>query len=168
MVALLQAGADPNFSNDAWSVLNDAVYEDSRPAEDTHFVELLLAAGADPNPPGYPPLFCAVNQEWSSGSVLRHLVAAGADIKAIGDWEQRTVLHRIAAIAGASLVDTALDLNAAIEARDRLGRTPLLAAADTHNTETLTRLIERGADITARDARDQSLNDLLEASSWLA
>lgn len=165
MDALLRAGADPNYSHDDWSVLNDAVYQDSRPDEPSHLADRLLAAGADLNPRGYPPLFCAVNQEWSSGAVLRQLVAAGADIAAIGGSERQTVLHRIAEIADADLVDTALDLGADIESRDGHGRTPLLAAAITANTETFTRLVERGADVTARDADGQSVDDLLDAST---
>jgi ankyrin repeat protein len=172
--ALLRAGADPDYSRDDWSVLNsrddwsvlnDAVYQDSRPGEPTHLAERLLAAGANLNPPGYPPLFCTVNQEWSSGSVLRQLVAAGADIAAIGGWERQTVLHRIAEIADADLVDAALDLGADIEARDGQGRTPLLASAITANSETFTRLVERGADVSAQDVDGQSVEDLLESST---
>lgn len=164
--ALLRAGANPNYSDEDWSVLNDAVFEDSRPDEPTHLVDRLLAAGADVNPRGYPPLFCAVNQEWSSGSVLRQLVAAGADIAAIGGWQRETVLHRIAEIAGdPDLIDTALDLGADIEARDGQDRTPLLAAAHTANPEMFTRLVERGADPAARDAEGQSVDDLLDSSA---
>ena len=163
--ALLRAGADPNYSHDDWSVLNDAVYQDLRPGEPTHLAARLLAAGADQNPPGYPPLFCAVNQEWSSGSVLRQLIAAGADIAAIGGWERQTLLHRIAEIADADLVDTALDVGADIDARDGRGRTPLLAAAITANSETFTRLVERGAVVSAHDAEGQSVGDLLDTST---
>jgi ankyrin repeat protein len=163
--ALLHAGADPNYSHDDWSVLNDAVYQDSRPGQPTHLVARLLAAGADLNPPGYPPLFCTVNQEWSSGSVLRQLVAAGADIAAVGGWERQTVLHRIAEIADADLVDTALGVGADIEARDGQGRTPLLAAAFASNIGTFTRLVERGADVNAHDAKGQSVGDLLDTST---
>ncbi len=146
--ALLRAGADPNYSHDDWSVLKDAVYQDSRPYGATHLADRLLAAGADVNPPGYPPVLCTVNQEWSSGPVLRQLVNAGADIGASGGWEHQTVLHRIAELDDAALVDTALDLGADIEARDGQGRTPLLAAAMSTNTETFTRLVQRGADVT--------------------
>ncbi len=163
--ALLEAGANPNHSNDGWWVLNEAVYQDARPGELTHFVGRLLAAGADLNPHGYPPLLCAVNQEWSSGFVLRQLVAAGADINAIVGRTRETVLHRIAAIVSdSSLTDTALDLGADIEARDWRGRTPLLSAADTANAGAFIRLVERGADVDARDTDGQSVHDLLDDS----
>jgi hypothetical protein len=41
----------------------------------------------------------------------------------------------------------------------------LLAAAITANTETFTRLVERGADVTARDADGQSVADLVDAAT---
>jgi ankyrin repeat protein len=163
--ALLRYGADPNFCTDGWSVLCEAAYQDARPEDPTRFVERLLVAGADPNPPGYPPLLAAVNQEWSSGDVLRRLAAAGADVSAVDPWDGETVLHRIAAIADADLVDVALDLGANREARDGAGRTPLLSAAVTGNDETFVRLLERGADPDARDSTGRSVSELLDDSA---
>jgi ankyrin repeat protein len=163
--ALLRYGADPNSCTDGWSVLSEAAYQDARPEDPTRFVERLLVAGADPNPPGYPPLLAAVNQEWSSGDVLRRLAAAGADVSAVDPWDGETVLHRIAAIADADLVDVALDLGANREARDGAGRTPLLAAAVTANDETFVRLLERGADPDARDSTGRSVSELLDDSA---
>ena len=160
--ALIAAGANPGHVGDGWSVLTEAAYQDSRPNEPTHFVEMLLAVGADPNPDGYPPLFNTVNQGWSSTDVFRRLVAAGADIAARAGWENETVLGRIAAISDASMVDVALEAGADIEARDRFGRTPLLAAASTPNAETFERLMERGADLHARDDDGSTVADLLD------
>ncbi|MFM2071091.1 MAG: hypothetical protein RLZZ623_1354, partial [Actinomycetota bacterium] len=77
--ALLQAEANPNHVNDEWSLLSEAAYADSTREPTTGFAERLLEAGANPNPPGYPPLFCTINQEGSSGAVIRRLVDAGAD-----------------------------------------------------------------------------------------
>lgn len=162
--ALLGCGANPNHVQGDWSLLTEAAYQDARPDEPTRLVSLLLAAGADPNPAGYPPTFAAVNQEWCSGTVLRQLVTAGADIGCVGGWERQTVLHRIAEIAEADLVDVAVDLGADIEARDASGRTPLLAAAHSANPETFIRLAERGADATARDRDGLSAEELLDES----
>ncbi len=160
--ALLNAGANPNASNEGWSVLADAAYQDSSPNDPTHFVDRLLKAGGNPNPPGYPPLFCTVNQEWWSGPVLQLLTSAGANIEAVAGPEAETVLHRIAWIADAGMVDFALDAGAAIEARDGEGRTPLLAAAAGSNVETFLRLAERGADLDARDASSRSVDQVLD------
>jgi ankyrin repeat protein len=158
---LVAAGADPNHLADGWSVLAEAAYQDSVLDRSTTFVDPLLTAGADPNPAGYPPLLCAVNQEGSSAGVLRRLVAAGADVAATGA-DGETVLHRIAGLAGAALVDAALDAGAPIDARDDRGRTPLLAAADAANGATFRRLAERGADTDARDLAGRTATELLD------
>jgi ankyrin repeat protein len=159
---LLTAGADPDHVTDGWSTLGEGAYQDSVLDQDTSFVDRLLRAGADANPAGYPPVLCAINQEGCSASVLRRLVAAGADITATGA-DGGTVLHRVAGIAEeAALVDASLDLGAALEARDDRGRTPLLAAADATNDTTFIRLAERGADIDARDHDGRSVIDLVD------
>lgn len=157
---LLAAGADPDHGTDGWSVLAEAAYQDSVLDRSTTFVGRLLAASADPNPAGYPPLLGAVNQEGSSAAVLGQLVAAGADVTATGA-DGEAVLHRIAGLADATLVDAALDAGAPIDARDDRGRTPLLAAAEAANDTTFLRLAERGADIGARDHAGRSATDLL-------
>lgn len=163
--ALLTAGADPNTVNDDRPIFAEAAYHDSRPDEPTHLVERLLAAGADVNPRGYPPLFNTVNQEWSSATVFRRLIATGADIAARAGWEDETVLHRIAAIDDAPMIDLALDAGADIEARDCFGRTPLNVAANTPNLGTFARLVERGADLDARGADGETFEAYLDAAA---
>jgi cytohesin len=159
---LLAAGADPNHVTDGqWSALAAGAYQDSVLDQATTFVNRLIRAGADPNPAGYPPLLCAINQEGCSAAVLGRLVAAGADITAT-EAGGGTVLHRVAGIAEAPLVDAVLDAGADIEARDDRGRTPLLAAADATNDTTFLRLAERGADVDARDNAGRSATDLLD------
>ncbi|MEI2704342.1 MAG: ankyrin repeat domain-containing protein [Ilumatobacteraceae bacterium] len=163
--ALLQAGANPNHVNDEWSLLTEAAYADSTREQSTRFAERLIAAGANPNPPGYPPLFCTVNQEGSSGAVIRRLVDAGADIAAVAGWEKETVLHRIACIADVDdvdLIDLLLELGADIEALDGSGRTPLLSAAHSGNAPSFARLLERGANPAATDSRGRSAQDLID------
>ena len=160
--SLLRAGADPNHENDGFSVLCDAAYEDSVLDQDTDFVGLLIAAGADPNPAGYPPLFMAVNQEGSSASVLRRLVASGADISAVTPADGETILHRIVSIAERAMIDAAMECGAKIEARDARGRTPLLTAASQPSVENFVRLASLGADLGARDTAGRNARDLLE------
>jgi uncharacterized protein len=163
--ALLQAGANPNHVNDEWSLLTEAAYADSTLGRSTRFVERLIDVGANPNPPGYPPLFCAVNQEGSSGAVIHRLVGAGADIAAVAGWEKETVLHRIACIADVDhvdLIDLLLKLGADIEARDESGRTPLLSAAHSGNAPSFGRLLRRGANLGATDSHGRCAHDLID------
>lgn len=160
--SLLRAGANPNHENDGFSVLCDAAYEDSVLGQDTDFVGLLVAAGAKLNPSGYPPLFMAVNQEGSSASVLRRLVAAGADINAVAAADGETVLHRIVSIAEPTMIDAALKCGAKLEARDARGRTPLLSAASQPSVENFVHLASLGADLAARDTDGNGTWDLLD------
>lgn len=152
---LLNAGANIEHVNEDWSVLAEAAYVDATGDQTTDFVERLIAAGVDPNPAGYPPLFCCVNQEGSSADVIRRLAAAGADVHVIAGWERETLLHRIAQIGDreedAHFVDLVLELGADIEALDGAGRTPLLAAAHSGNGGMFARLLELGANLSATD-----------------
>lgn len=153
--ALLLAGANVGHVNEGWSVLAEAAYMDATLDQTTDFVERLIAAGADPNPAGYPPLFCAVNQDGSSAEVIRQLAEAGADVRTLAGYERETLLHRIAQIADGEeevhLIDVVLELGADIEALDGAGRTPLLAAARSGNGGTFARLLELGANLSATD-----------------
>lgn len=161
--ALLDLGANPDHIAGGWSLLGSAAYQDSVRGESTDLVGLLLGHGVNIRPEAYPPTFQAINQEGSSGRVLRRLVDAGADIAARWEPGHETVLHRIAAIVDdGDLVDVALDLGAEIDARDRNGRTPLLVAARAPNPATFVRLVDRGANVLVRDHRGQSVDELLE------
>ena len=154
MEALLRAGANVGHVNDGWSVLAEAAYVDATGDQTTNLVERLIDAGADPNPSGYPPLFCAVNQEGSSADVITRLAAAGADVQAVAGYERETLLHRIAQIGDEDdphFIDLVLEIGADIEALDGAGRTPLLAAARCGNGGMFARLLELGANLSATD-----------------
>ena len=151
--ALVAAGADVNAVSNGYSVLATAAYADSVGGQKPVFVAMVLEAGASPNPPGYSPLQSSINQEGVSSSVMSQLVEAGTDVHATSDHDGETVLHRIASIAGAHHVVLALELGADIEARDALGRTPLLAAAHAENAPTFAALVESGANTNALDAQ---------------
>lgn len=159
--SLLRSGADPNHSSDDWSLLTEAAYVDTVSDPPTSFVSMLVASGADLRPAGHPPVLASINQEGSSGAVLRALVDAGADPFAV-DGDGETVLHRIASIVDdPELIDLALSLGLDLEARDRFGRTPLLSAAWCANETTFRRLVERGADTEARDGAGRSVAALV-------
>jgi uncharacterized protein len=157
--ALVDAGADPDHLGDGYSNLAWAAYQDSVRDRSTRFVELLLGAGADPRPGGYPPTFMTINDEGRSIEVLTRLVRAGADLAAT-DGRGETVLHRAAVMASGDFVDPIVDLGASLEARDDHGRTPLLTAADSGNADTFARLLARGADRAAVDDDGHSAGEL--------
>ncbi|HWJ61245.1 MAG TPA: hypothetical protein VNS19_04685 [Acidimicrobiales bacterium] len=157
---LLAAGANPNHTTRGWSLLADAAYTDSLQQPASGFVGLLLDAGADPRPGGYPPVLATINQEGSSAAVLRSLVRSGADPLAV-DGNGENVLHRIASIEDdPNLIDVALELGVPLEARGHTGRTSLLSAAWCANEVTFERLVDRGAAVDARDNLGRSAQDL--------
>jgi ankyrin repeat protein len=96
-------------------------------------VELLLNAGADPNPPMgsgvSPPLHDVIIRadEQASEEIVRLLVAAGADVNAPGSL-QYTPLHHAVVRGSPALVRFLLESGAQVNAVDIDGRTPLHAA----------------------------------------
>lgn len=163
--ALLRAGANAAHVNDGWSVLAEAAYVDATGDQTTNFVQRLIDAGADPNPSGYPPLFCAVNQEGSNADVIKRLAAAGADVQAVAGYERETLLHRIAQIGDeddAHFIDLVLEIGADIEALDGAGRTPLLTAARCGSGAMFARLLELGANLSATDSTGLGATGLVD------
>ncbi|MBD9369834.1 ankyrin repeat domain-containing protein [Xanthomonas sp. XNM01] len=82
-------------------------------------------------------------------ALLHWLVAQGADLEAV-DKDGRTALHHRAA-GWKGGVDALLALGADRHARDRRGNTPLHAAAQSHKSASLRRLVEHGASVDARN-----------------
>jgi ankyrin repeat protein len=128
----------------------------NKPAE----VQRLIQLGADLNAMddrGQTPLHLALRSD-RTGKVLNLLLAAAADPnissppKSAPDW--RHPLHIAAESGNAGLVALLLDAGAQINAQDARGRTALhMADADDHlRLDVATLLMERGADLTAKDA----------------
>jgi ankyrin repeat protein len=156
---LLAAGADPNARNE-WgcTALHSAAFI---AAGDTLF-PLLAAAGADPNAAdaeGTTPLMqCLdVNQDPKPARLLRvrAFLAAGAkpDVR---DTQGLTALHHAGKCHKAEPeVRALIEAGADVNARDALGRTPLMLLADAavvyENMPAVQALIEAGADVNARD-----------------
>jgi ankyrin repeat protein len=94
---LLRMGADPNaVASDGerqWSTLTEAAHRDTNGDQTTRLVELLLDAGADPNPPGYPPLFSCIGDTDDCVRAMRSLLDAGADPNAVNPTNQDTLVH---------------------------------------------------------------------------
>ncbi|KAL4701984.1 hypothetical protein ACJJTC_004318, partial [Scirpophaga incertulas] len=83
--------------------------------------------------------------------VIRYLIAAGCDVDAQGP-EGLTALHMAARDGDAELCALLLDLgNAAVDARDHGGWTPLAWAAEHAHPHVLRLLINHGADAGSRD-----------------
>jgi ankyrin repeat protein len=128
----------------------------NKPAE----VQRLIQLGADLNAiddRGQTPLHMALRSD-STGKVLKLLLDAGADpninppLRPPPDW--RRPLHTAAEEGNRLIVSHLLDAGAQIDAQDTRGRTALdLALADDHRRhDVATLLIERGANMTAKDA----------------
>ncbi|MFK8025494.1 MAG: ankyrin repeat domain-containing protein [Ilumatobacter sp.] len=126
-------------------------------ADDADLVDLLLAAGADPNATttrGFTPLMVATFR--GDLGIVVALIEAGAAIDEENGNDQRA-LH-IAAIADAPEIIRALtaagaDPDATGGARVELGEmSPLMAAARAGSAESVAALLGAGADATVTDA----------------
>jgi ankyrin repeat protein len=104
---LLENGADPNHADPSTgeTPLHGALCTANRPAFDL-VVQVLLAAGADPNRATTPGA--------ETGAFMR-------DCRTKGE----TALHRAAAFAGEGTIQRLLDAGAAVDARDVNGDSPL-------------------------------------------
>lgn len=124
-------------------------------------VRLLLAKGADfkkANISGTTPLFRAAAR--GHVMVLRILVQAGADLNA-RNYENATPLHVAARGGFTGTVEEILRSHNKhhidIDARDNAQATPLLLAAQSHTAGAMMLLIDKGADMTARDKNGKGL-----------
>jgi ankyrin repeat protein len=114
-------------------------------------VELLLSLGADPDAKDggdHTPLYAAGNEcRFAGGRVVRALVRGGASVDAHDGAKNCTALHMAARRDNAEIAEALLECGADIEARDRLGETPLRRAVNCGNVDVAALLIARGADI---------------------
>lgn len=113
-------------------------------------VKLLLDLGVDPNEKddgGHAPLYSVGNQCQTEGceSVVRALVAAGADVNANGGVKRCTALHMAARRGNVEVAQALLECGANIEAPDSRGDTPLGRAVKCRKSEVAELFLERGA-----------------------
>ncbi len=116
-----------------------------RTRKELKVVELLLAAGADPNIPdviGITPVHCAAYRP--QPEFLKALLEKGGNVLAqsrTGD----TPLHYAAALGSPATVKLLLDKGAKVGKATRFGNTPILRAAGSGDPEIARLLLERGA-----------------------
>lgn len=156
---LLQAGADPNristYGNA--SALTDAI-------EKNHIevVHVLVEAGADVNTPvedACNAIQCAIPT--GNLDLIRFLLEAGADVNAL-NWWGANALHAAAYHGSPEIVALMIKTGAGINvALKRDGLTPLMAAVA--HPECLKLLLDAGADVTARNKKQQTVFALAQA-----
>jgi truncated hemoglobin YjbI len=115
-------------------------------------VELLLSLGADANVAdtgGHTPLYCLANEcaVEGAGSVVRALVERGADVNASDGVKRCSALHMAARRGNVEVAGALLDCGANLEARDKLGDTPLRRSVNCDKVGVARLLVARGADI---------------------
>jgi ankyrin repeat protein len=139
------------------SALNSAAISSVRD-RNTAVLELLLAAGANPNgdPSSGIPIFDAVRS--TSGAAIDILVKHGADVNA-KDEQGNTPLIVAAGGSDSGIVAQLIRLGAKIDARDRQGNTALMVAARFCNYWTIIPLLESGAVLHASDVSGRPLMD---------
>jgi ankyrin repeat protein len=206
---LLERGADPNLvTKGGWSPLYIATdnrnieggdYPTRKPDMDhLEFIELLLAAGADPNTRmksstetrtvfthqwlfenGATPLLRAAQ----SGDLIlvRRLLAAGADPNVATDdgvtplmvaagigWVEG-VTYEWSQAQTLETVKLLIDLGNDVNARELSeGRTALMGAAHKGRTDVIRVLVEAGADLAARDVGSRDSIHALAGVTWQA
>ena len=127
-------------------------------------IEFLLSQGADINAQNTQlstPLHEAIQNRNESSSIL--LIEKGADLTETNIFEQ-TPLHKAALLNQKATGKMLIDKGAAIDVVDRWQRTPFLyVARQTGNVEFGKMLLQRGADINAKDQDNQMA---LNLAAW--
>ena len=114
-------------------------------------VELLLAAGANVHARDMEasmPLHLVAQREVGGARVVELLVRAGANVSARMETENSksvTALHLAANKGNIGVVEALLEAGASLHAKDKIGRTPLVAAIAKGTAAMVALLLKRGA-----------------------
>jgi ankyrin repeat protein len=115
-------------------------------------VRAALAHGASPAERFYGDLTVAhMAAQWDSVDVLRALLAGGADHRWVDHNRKSMLSYAVEAGALATMRVLLEEAGAEVEARDRLGATPLVDAARAGQAAACALLLRHGADVHAHD-----------------
>lgn len=151
---LLDSGANPEFANKSGNTLvNSAVLGAS-----LEVVSLLADRKADihhPDSSGRTPIYAAVSHV-RDVALVRLLTDCNVNLRET-DSEGRNLYH-VALDGPPEIVKILLEFRKSVDPdhRDNKGRTPLLAATETANIDSLKLLIKAGADINAQDSEGET------------
>lgn len=141
---LLDAGADMHaLSGEGLTVMGLAAINGRKDA-----VDFLLDRGFDLNDARYPSHANALSHALMHGKrdIALHMIAKGADPLAGGGPNNGSGLTLAANMGDHEILDVILSKGASIDAKDKSGATALIGAIRGNRVETVTYLLERGAD----------------------
>ncbi|TMW69731.1 hypothetical protein Poli38472_001887 [Pythium oligandrum] len=150
---LLKRGADPNFPNQkGLAAMHVASMNGSQ-----EMVELLIQSGGDVNlegvVDGIRPLFCATKSPNQDVAAL--LLAHGA-CRTLRDKKGRSALHYTGTDRDESMIGYLIDQGVDPNVVDNVGMTLLHVTALHFEWRAVSALVNNGADLYARDARDRT------------
>lgn len=129
------------------SELHDAVRNG-----DVDAVRAIVADGVDFNESDFmtgPPIHLAIME--GHVAIAKVLIAAGADLEAVGEIGGAHPLHTAARNNQPAMVALLMDRGARFEAKNTNGQTPLIVAAVTGSRDAAEALLSKGADVNGTD-----------------
>lgn len=126
-----------------------------------HLIPFLVACGAQVNVNDNGPIFEAARR--NNVEAARHLLAAGADLKARTQFHdlQLTPLHVAGNNGSYEVAQFFLEEGAEVDATDPDGNTPLHWCTMNRKSNIARLLLKHGADITKKDTKGKSVIDFL-------